>query len=426
MPCLLTYMLTSLFLVAPGLLANTEDGWAHQWKGDQRFSLSISKCKDKTCRFFLRGKSCRLDGELRVENSASATAVSLNSIEKEWGCTIKLMRDRSLLKTKFEGPNCSQTCKPHPEWPTSFTVASERPYLADYAWCTDDQSPAMQEFCTSEDLQKLDKEQKALRQKIYFEENILTLNWLSMAIMSCNDDSSIHECLRKRLQDNVEQLKLDSKNSGRRTYTDLVGCPPIPLKAGGQIRFRTDGQSIGECSATREWVEVENFPNKNVEMKINTAIRKELTVGKKLKQRECPGNYQNHAILDSIRTTALGVSTYVNLGDGLGNCWAFSLMTGKRYNLLSFLKNEAKKMIGRQICAKLADENPAFAGAQCSGGGTEPVIGDSSQYNEWSACLNNSGIEISLRYHKRGSVSVLITNAEIPKNFTLPSDIKLD
>src|SRR5512145_267141 len=63
---------------------------------------------------------------------------------------------------------------------------------------------------------------------------------------------------------------------------------PVQLRAGGRILSKKDEQSIGEnCSAYREWIEVDGLPNARAASLINAAIRRELTVGKKLTAEDC-------------------------------------------------------------------------------------------------------------------------------------------
>ena len=62
---------------------------------------------------------------------------------------------------------------------------------------------------------------------------------------------------------------------------------PVPLRTGGRILSKKDEQSIGKnCSAYREWVEVDGLPNAKAESLINSSIRRELTVGKKLTTKD--------------------------------------------------------------------------------------------------------------------------------------------
>jgi hypothetical protein len=89
---------------------------------------------------------------------------------------------------------------------------------------------------------------------------------------------------------------------------------PVRLRTGGRILSKKDEQSIGKnCSAHRAWVEVDGLPNAKAESLINTSLRRELTVGKKLTAKDCAAEgkvrYDNGATLSAARDKAIGVET---------------------------------------------------------------------------------------------------------------------
>jgi hypothetical protein len=211
---------------------------------------------------------------------------------------------------------------------------------------------------------------------------------------------------------------------------------PVPLRTGGRILSKKDEQSIGKnCSAYREWVEVDGLPNAKAESLINSSIRRELTVGKKLTAKDCSeegrAQYINGATLSAARDKAIGVELSVYFGgEGTGrevtDCAVFDLATGRRHNLRSFLTPAGKALVAQKYCDAFLHEHNTDE--------TEQTSKSCAGYNAFETSLN-TGLRYCLgdrgvwaRFGPANPVEgrwILISDREIEASFKLPAGLDL-
>jgi len=209
---------------------------------------------------------------------------------------------------------------------------------------------------------------------------------------------------------------------------------PKQLRAGGRVLSKKDEQAIGKnCSAYREWIEVDGLPNAKAETLINGAIRRELTVGKKLTPEDCSdeGNtsYINGATLSAARGKVIGVETSVYFGGGTGrgvtDCAVFDLTTGRRYNLKNFLTPTGKALVAKKYCdAFLHHEADDSDETSLSCGGYDAF--ESSLKNGLRYCLGDKGVwALFGRADPVEGRGVLIADPEVAASFKLPAGLAL-
>jgi hypothetical protein len=209
---------------------------------------------------------------------------------------------------------------------------------------------------------------------------------------------------------------------------------PVQLRAGGRVLSRTDEQAIGKnCSAYRAWIEVEGLPNAKAESLINSAIRRELTVGKKLTTEDCSGegsiSYINGATLSAARDKAIGVEISVYFGGGTGrgvtDCAVFDLATGRRYNLKNFLTPTGRALVAQKYCDaflhRKADDSDETS-LSCGGyNAFEQSLDNGLRY-----CLGESGVwALFGQANPVEGRGVLISDSEIEASFKLPAGLDL-
>jgi len=210
---------------------------------------------------------------------------------------------------------------------------------------------------------------------------------------------------------------------------------PVPLRTGGRILSKKDEQSIGKnCSAYREWVEVDGLPNAKAESLINSSIRRELTVGKKLTAKDCSeegrAQYIDGATLSGARDKAIGVELSVYFGgEGTGrevtDCAVFDLATGRRHNLRSFLTPAGKTLVAQKYCDSFLHEKIDWP---------EPISSSCAGYDAFETSLN-TGLRYCLgdrgvwaRFGPANPVEghgMLISDHEIAASFKLPAGLDL-
>ena len=209
--------------------------------------------------------------------------------------------------------------------------------------------------------------------------------------------------------------------------------PSVPLKTQGQIVSKEDHQTIGDnCKADRLWIEANGLENQAAQQKINTSIRRKLTVGKRLAPKDCPYpgtggvGYYNWATLSGIREMAIGVETSIHFGNiymGSGNnihgCDVYDLATGNHYDLMKYITPEGKKSIAADLCTTAKDEEYFNADALCE---------DSAQLIQNTiACLKGKGVELHYStgpgYHS--DMIITIPEDKLSSSFTLPEGLDL-
>jgi hypothetical protein len=209
---------------------------------------------------------------------------------------------------------------------------------------------------------------------------------------------------------------------------------PVQLRAGGRILSKKDEQSIGEnCSAHREWIEVDGLPNARAASLINAAIRRELTVGKKLTAEDCSdegkASYINGATLSAARDKAIGVEMSVYFGGGTGrvvtDCAVFDLTTGRRYNLKNFLTPTGKAMVAQKYCDAFLHRNADDSdetSLSCGGyNAFEQSLNSGLRY-----CLGESGVwALFGQANPVEGRGVLISDSEVEASFKLPAGLDL-
>lgn len=208
----------------------------------------------------------------------------------------------------------------------------------------------------------------------------------------------------------------------------------ISLKSDGALAKKNDVQSFGTfCTAKREWIEIEGSKNIATQKKINSSIRREITVGKKLKATDCAGSSATETIAFNNRTTAtasragaLGVETFIHFsgsgrsGTHLKSCAVYSLTDGGRFDLGKYLTAAGKKLVAGLTCDTAKKDTPE-AKQFC---GTYDEI-QSTLYYAYRFCLTDSGVRVSFGTANLADASIELSNEQIPAVFKLPKNLDL-
>jgi hypothetical protein len=170
----------------------------------------------------------------------------------------------------------------------------------------------------------------------------------------------------------------------------------VTLKAGGKVVVKVENQRFNvNCDAERKYVQVEGLKNKSAEKKINARIKKEMTVGKKLKPSDCPTEgkdeehltYSNLAVTTGERNGKLGIYFGVRFPGGSGRyaiwCRAYDLQTGEETDLEKCLYSNAK--LAQLIDNKMCDREKQETGKE------DCRLVD---YDKYIYCLDNKGVSV--------------------------------
>jgi hypothetical protein len=202
--------------------------------------------------------------------------------------------------------------------------------------------------------------------------------------------------------------------------------PPIQLPDGGQVVSKFENQVLSKaCRAKREWVEVVGIPEPTAARLINAHIRKEITVGRKLRDANCPGpeddetyEYMNSVEVSGVWHRFLGTQTNICFPGGTGrcvlSCEVFDLQTGHRDDLNRHVESSARRALDALLNKQAeTDKFPI---------GYLPL-----KSKEAAICLDSKGIRV-VYVNDSGSAttSVTIDPAQISKYFRLPTDLASD
>lgn len=173
------------------------------------------------------------------------------------------------------------------------------------------------------------------------------------------------------------------------------------------------------CEAIREYVEIRDAAPGSAADQINSRIRRELTVGKKLRQEDCPEadsseyfQYHNWAKVTSQRDGRLGIDYRVQFPGGTTRvkrwCDTYDLKTGHEIRLNRCLKSEAVDRIRQRACHE-AKQNKDY---YCGGAVTAMAY-----------CWDNAGVRVLMPlrgdWRNLDVAEVLLPAAEL-KSLTLP------
>jgi hypothetical protein len=202
--------------------------------------------------------------------------------------------------------------------------------------------------------------------------------------------------------------------------------PPQPLPGGGRLVTRVENQRRSPvCEATRTWVEVEGTGQPAAENLINTRIRKQITVGRQLKDDDCPGpeDEENYRYINRIEVSGiwhrfLGTRTTVCFPGGTGrcvlSCEVFDLQTGQHRDLKKFVDPRAQGALDRLLNQQAkADDFPS---------GYLPL-----KAKESAICLENHGVVVVyMNDSGNTTTSITIGRPQISKYFRLSSELASD
>ena len=191
-------------------------------------------------------------------------------------------------------------------------------------------------------------------------------------------------------------ILLSLANAGMTGAADQM----VMLSGGGSLIWKEEHQTIGtNCIADRKWVEVFGLPSKAVEEKINSWIRKSISVGQKLTGRSCPDKesgesyrYYNTVDFTGQHAALLGLKTSVHFPGGTGRhviaCVSVDTMDGSVIRFERLLTKEGRKLLATEYCKQIA---------------ADPLSGEKKDYycelgkynavNDSIFCLKDDGIE---------------------------------
>ena len=210
--------------------------------------------------------------------------------------------------------------------------------------------------------------------------------------------------------------------------------PAVSLKSGGTITQKNDVQKIGKfCTATRDWIELDGIKNSIAQKKINGAIRREITVGKKLKKSDCVGmeetdstEFINRTTATGARENALGTETFIDFsgsgrsGTHLKICTVYSLTTGESFGLGKYLTAEGKKLVVGLTCDTVQKDMPD-AKQYCRS--YDEV--QNTLYYAYRYCLTDTGVRVGFGTANLMDSNFDLTSEQMAKAFKLPKSLDL-
>jgi hypothetical protein len=154
------------------------------------------------------------------------------------------------------------------------------------------------------------------------------------------------------------------------------------------VEMRTEKQQLRlNCTAVREYVQLTDAPPNSALAAINAQIRREMTVGKKLGEEDCPSSgssdsfeYHNRAVVSGQRQGLLGIEYTIFFPSGSGkfvrHCSTFQLSNGHMLRLRHCLKAAGLEEMQKAVCAE--DKSCA------------------SDFQNAEFCLTNEGLQATL------------------------------
>lgn len=218
-------------------------------------------------------------------------------------------------------------------------------------------------------------------------------------------------------------------------YPNLLaaGGDYVALQWGGMAVYRSAIETFHkQCSARREWVELQKLPSATVEKSINRWIQRTVTVGKKLTSGDCPEEkgresyeYVNSLKVSGQKGPLMGLSTQVYFPGGSGrtvaSCEVFHLATGKHYELGKFLTTKGRVLLTERTCGMFQQAKDEY---YCPTDATK--TNGSDALRDATYCLTNSGVKIALFHHGNANVvrhTVEIDMAGLATLFKFPPEL---
>jgi hypothetical protein len=244
---------------------------------------------------------------------------------------------------------------------------------------------------------------------------------------------------RRKLRDGIAMKERSTVTSGRSAATAaLIACTLVPcmtyargktvlrLPAGGQVVSKSEKQVRSKaCRATRRWIELESTPVPQVASIINSRIRKHITVGRKLRDADCPRpgdeeryEYSNTVELTGVWRRFIGTQTSVCFPGGSGRCAmtceVFDLQNGRRDDLKNHLEGGARADLDTLLTKQAEkDEFPA---------GYLPL-----KATDAAICLANDGIHLIAMNDSGSALTTLVIGpSQITRYFRLSPEMVKD